>query len=76
MTNIRIIVKGENYIVVVADSERFGKNEIMYEGNCFRECFNYIKRETGRDSLTLNGTLASLCEDRKGETFPSYMEVR
>lgn len=75
MTNIRVVVKDVNYIVVLADSERFGKDEVMYEGNHFRECFDYIKRETGKEKLRITGTLASLFQDRKGETFPSYMRI-
>ena len=44
MQNIRIEVLRDNYIVVKADTLRFGNNEIMFEGNTFDDCFEYIKK--------------------------------
>lgn len=75
MRNIRIEFKTPIYIIVRADTNRFGDNAIMYEGNTFRGCFDYIERETGLDSLILTGTIASRVTDWKGETYPSYMRV-
>ena len=43
MTNIRIEGE-ETYWKVIADTKRFGKNEIMFEGT-FDNCFDYVKRE-------------------------------
>lgn len=77
MQNIEIEVMRENYIVVRADTERFGANEVMFEGNTFDQCFDYIKRETGRDVLQLSGYLIDGCyADRAGRCFPTWMKVR
>ena len=77
MENIRIEVKADNYIVVIADTKRFGNNEVMFEGNTFDQCFDYIKRELGIDEVYLT---AYLCyesyTDREGRTFPWMMWVR
>ena len=75
MKNIKVVVLDKDYIVVKADTERFGDDEIMYEGNTFKECFEYITRETGWKSLKTRGTLASLIKDRTGDIRPSYIEV-
>ena len=76
MNNIRIEVKSENYIVVIADTARFGWNEIMFEGNTFEQCFEYIKRETGKEKLNFVSCFAyGAYTDREGRTFPVYMEV-
>lgn len=76
MKNIRIEMKSKNYIVVIADTKRFGKNEVVFEGNTFNQCFDYVKRETGRESLRLEGAIADGCvTDREGRTFPAFMKV-
>ena len=75
MKNIVITTVRENYIVVAADTERFGVGEILFEGNCFRECFDWVKRQTGKTSLSLRGWMSSLYTDRNGETFPTRIEV-
>lgn len=76
MKNIRIEYVRENYIVVKADTERFGKNEVMFEGNTFNQCFEYCKRELGKDKLCLSSSiLFEAYTDREGRTFPWYMEV-
>lgn len=76
MKNIEIEVMRENYIVVRADTERFGKNEVMYEGNTFDQCFDYIKRETGRGDVLLQSRIAyGVYTDRTGRTFPPFMRV-
>lgn len=76
MKNIRIEVKAENYITVTADTERFGPDEILFEGNTFSQCFEFIKRETGLDTLPLrSGFLFETYTDRAGRSFPWYMEV-
>ena len=76
MKNITIeYIKG-NYIVVKADTERFGKNEVMFEGNTFDQCFDYCKRELGKDKLNLSTSFLYECyTDREGRTFPWYMKV-
>ena len=76
MKNIKIIAHDSMHIEVVADSERFGQNTIMFQSGSFCECFDYIKRETGKDNLRLHGScLASLLKDWTGKEYPSYMEV-
>lgn len=76
MQNIQIIVEDENYIVVRANTKRFGDGAVMFEGNTFDECFNYITRETGREHLPLQSTLAcGIYTDRAGRTFPPFMSV-
>lgn len=44
MKNIRIEKRGINYYVVIADTERFGNDAIMFEGINKEECENYIER--------------------------------
>ncbi len=79
MENIKIEVIRDNYIVVKATTKRFGKNEIMFEGNTFNQCFKYIKRELGMketDELHLNSYLIyEDYTDREGRTFPVEMWV-
>lgn len=76
MQNIVIEVMRENYIQVRADTARFGVNEVMCECNTFDQAFDYIKRETGQQVLSLRGTVADgIYEDRMGRCFPTYMKV-
>ena len=76
MKNFRIIASRESYMYVRADSERFGKQEIVFEGNTFNQCFDFIKRETGKDKLNLKSYLIyEPVTDREGRTFPWNMEV-
>ncbi len=44
MTNIKIKPLGVNYYVVIADSERFGDGQIMFEGISYDECLDYIEK--------------------------------
>lgn len=77
MENIRIEVKADNYIVVIADTKRFGNNEVMFEGNTFDQCFDYIKRELDIDKVYLTAYLFyESYTDREGRTFPWMMWVR
>lgn len=46
MKNIRIKEIRENYYVVVADTERFGEQEVLFEGISFEECAAWIKENT------------------------------
>ena len=76
MKNIRIVVKGDNYIVVIADTNRFGKNEVMFEGNTFNQCFDYIKRELDRERLNFTAYfIDGAYTDREGRCFPVRMSV-
>jgi len=40
----------ENGWVVIADTERFGRDEIMFEGS-YDECWSYLKREAAASGL-------------------------
>lgn len=75
MKNIRIIAHDSMHIEVLADTRRFGEDAIMFQSGSFRECFDYIKRETGKENLQLRGCLSSLLQDWTGKAYPSYMEV-
>ena len=45
---------GTSYSIVVrADSDRFGKNAIMYQDITFMACCKYIARATGRNDFKL-----------------------
>lgn len=75
MRNVMIQVKKKDYIVVTADTERFGDNEVMYEGNTFTQCFDYCKRELGLKKLRLRSYVSEPYVDRDGRAFPARMEV-
>lgn len=76
MNNIRVIVKGDNYIVVKADSKRFGNDAIMFEGNTFNQCFNYIRRVCHVDRFSLSSyMMVAPYTDREGRTLPWIMDV-
>jgi hypothetical protein len=76
MQNIRIEVLRDNYIVVKADTLRFGNNEIMFEGNTFDDCFEYIKKSLNKSILSLTGQIVDgIYVDRKGRAFPCFMKV-
>lgn len=47
MENIIIEHTKNNYWIVKADTERFGKNEVLFEGINFNECLNYIWKNNG-----------------------------
>ena len=45
MKNVRIKKHSNGTWIVIADTERFGKNEIMYESYRKEDCVNYLRRE-------------------------------
>lgn len=76
MKNIKIEVRKPNYIVVTADTKRFGLNEVMFEGNTFDQCFDYCKRVMKRDTLQLSSyIIMGTYTDCTGRTFPVEMIV-
>lgn len=76
MNNFRIEAQRSDYMIVRADSERFGKQEIVFEGNTWNQCFDYIKRETGKERLSLQSLfLYEPIIDREGRSFPWYIKV-
>lgn len=46
MKNIRIKQIRNNYFQVLADTERFGQNEILFEGISYDECASFIRENT------------------------------
>lgn len=44
MENIKIKHERKNYWQVIADTERFGKQEILFEGIKLEECLEYIRK--------------------------------
>lgn len=75
LRNIVIMVKRNNYIVVIANTERFGR-EVMFEGNTFNQCFDYIKKELGTNKLRLTSSLIyEVYTDRDERSFPWLMHV-
>lgn len=76
MENVRIIAIHDDYIIVKAATERFGKDEVLFEGNTFNQCFDYCKKELRKDRLNLQSSfLYESYTDREGRTFPWHMEV-
>lgn len=76
MKNIEIEVTDNHTIVVFADTKRFGKHQIMFEGITFDECFDYIRKHTGREHFQMQSYLLyDTFTDRKGKTFPISMNV-
>ena len=53
MKNIKTKEIRKNYFVVVADTERFGEQEVMFEGISFEECAEWIKANTKEQKKTL-----------------------
>lgn len=52
MENIKIKHTRRNYWQVVADTERFGEQEILFEGIKFEECINFIEENQGNSPYT------------------------
>ena len=76
LENINIIAIRSDYMIVKADSQRFGEQEVMFEGNTFDQCFDYVKREIGAKRLNLQSYLLyELITDRNGRSFPCEMHV-
>ena len=47
MKNIKIIKK-DDYYFVLADTKRFGTEQIMFQGQSIEACKKYIKREMAK----------------------------
>lgn len=73
-SNFTIEAYRSDYMVVKADSERFGSQEIVFEGNTFNQCFDFIRRETGKEKLDWTSMLIfEPITDREGRCFPWQM---
>lgn len=76
MKNIHIAVTDNNTILVKADTERFGKNAIMFEGRTFMECFDYIRRETGKNHFQIKHlSIVEPFTDTDGRTMAKNMWI-
>lgn len=76
MKNFQIVVTDNRTIVVTADSTRYGKNAIMYEGHTFMSCCDYICRITRKNNFRLKSySCMKTFTDTEGRTMPWVMEV-
>lgn len=78
MKNIRIEATKNKTIIVRADSDRFGKDAILYEDNKFIQCCDYIRRATGNNHFKLDGVpeIHGVFTDAEGKTLPKKLFVR
>jgi len=76
MKNIRIVVTDNRTIVVRADTKRYGRDAIMYEGHTFMGCCDYIRRMTRNNHFKLNSySCVRTFTDTEGRTMPWIMSV-
>ena len=77
MENIRIIATENRTIVVKADSKRYGKQAIMFEGHTFMMACDYIRRTCRTNHFKLDSfSCVPLFTDTEGRTMPRIMNVR
>lgn len=77
MKNIRIVVTDDNSIIVKADSDRYGKDAIMYQDINFMNCFDYVRRATGHNHFQIQHySVTDLYTDCTGKTMARYMWIR
>lgn len=78
MKNVTVNVTDTGTIVVRADTERFGKNEILFEGSTFMQAFDYIRQKSGNNHFKLQGmpVLYGWFTDKEGRTMPAKLEVK
>ena len=63
-------------IVVRADSDRFGKNAVVFQDISFMNCFDYIRRATGKDHFQIRFLSTSApYTDFDGRTLGSHMWI-
>ena len=76
MTNVQIVVTDNQTIVVIADTKRFGKHQIMFEGRTFMEACDYIRRATGKKHFKVQGLdCIRKYQDPDGRLMPWIMDV-
>lgn len=76
MENIQIVVTDNRTIVVKADSKRFGKGAIMYEGHTFMSCCDYVRRVCKKNHFQLKSySCVKTFTDTDGRTMPWIMSV-
>lgn len=77
MKNIRIMVTDNKTILVKADTERYGKDAIMFEGNTFMQCCDYIRKATKNNHFKLSSyACVKMFTDTEGRTMPSILSVQ
>ena len=75
MKNFHITARDRS-IIVRADSDRYGKNAIVYQDISFMNCFNYIQRVTGKKHFQIKFLSASApYTDVDGRTMGSHMWI-
>jgi hypothetical protein len=76
MENFQIVVTDNRTIVVLADSKRYGKNAIVYEGHTFMQCCDYIRRVTRKNHFKMKAySCTRTFTDTEGRTMPWIMDV-
>ena len=76
MKNIQIVVTDNRTIVVKADTQRYGKGAIMYEGSTFMQCCDYIRKATGKNNFHMKSfSGVRMYTDPNGRTMPWIMDV-
>lgn len=77
MDNVTIKVTDRGTIVVRADTKRFGKDAIMFEGNTFMQAFDYVRQTSGKNHFQLQGIPLAYgwFTDRDGRTMPAKLNV-
>lgn len=76
--NVRVVAIRDkaSYIVVKADTKRFGNDAVMFEGNTFEQCFDYIRRTFRTDYFKLSSyAVVPNYTDREGNTLPWILNV-
>lgn len=78
MQNVVVEVLDNNTIVVKADTERFGKNAIMFQGWTFMMCFDYIRRATRKNHFKIDGMpfVHGVYTDSEGRTMCRKLFIR
>lgn len=77
MDNIRIMVTDNRTIIVKADTKRYGKDAIMFEGHTFMSCCDYIRRTEHTDHFKLESfSCVPVFTDTEGRTMPWIMNVK
>ena len=75
MKNFRLIAS-DGSIVVKADSDRYGKDAVVYQDTTFMRCFDYIRRVTGQNHFQIkHWSVVEPYTDFDGRTMGSYMWI-
>lgn len=58
MENFKIVSNGVGGFLVLADSERFGKQAVMFEGLTYQECLQYVGTHNPEEAKKLDRRVA------------------